>query len=97
MQYTKDTALTLFKERLDRMKTDTSRDELWRARIDDAIAYLNRSGIAKIVPDESGGLTDSMDDLMLIVDLAVWRHQNRDKGESRPKWLSERFKDRWLA
>ena len=96
MQNTKETALALLKERLDRLGTDTSRDKLWNARIDDAIAYLNRIGV-KIMPDKDGGLTDSMDDLMLIVDLAVWRHQNRDKGEDDPNWLRRRLGERWLA
>ena len=96
MQYTIETALSLFKESIDRMKTDTSRDELWKARLNDAIAYLNRIGV-KMAEDAQGNLTDSMDDLMLVVDLAVWRYQNRDRGEVEPKWLRSRIGERWLC
>ena len=80
-------ALALVKERLDRMPEDTSRDRYYMARIEQAAGELERTGIR---------LTSSVDDLMLVVDYAVWGHQNRDKGEGMPEWLRRKRRERWL-
>lgn len=81
-------ALALMKARLNRTQGDTSLDDYFEARIDGAAAELARNGIA---------LTDSADDLMLLVDYAVWQYQSRDKPEGMPEWLRLRRRERWLA
>lgn len=80
-------ALRLMKERLDRMTDDTARDGYFTARIEQAIAELERPGIT---------LTDSVDDLMLVVDMAAWNHSNRDKQSAMPEWLAKKRRGRWM-
>lgn len=80
-------ALALVKARLNRVQGDTSLDDYLVARIDAAAEELTRIGIA---------LTDSVDDLMLVVDTAVWQYQNRDKPGGMPDWLRLRRRERWL-
>ena len=80
-------ALKLLKQRLDRMAEDTSRDGYFTSRIQQSIAELERTGIV---------LTDSIDDLMLVVDLAAWNHANRDKPGDMPGWLAKKRRERWL-
>lgn len=80
-------ALKLLKERLDRMADDTSRDGYFESRVKQSIAELERTGIV---------LTDTIDDLMLVVDLAAWNHANRDKPGSMPEWLAKKRRERWL-
>ena len=41
-------------------------------------------------------LTDSIDDLMLVVDGAAWNHANRDKMTGQPEWLRKKTVGRWL-
>lgn len=81
-------ALKLLKDRLDRMADDTSRDGYFESRIKQSIAELERTGIV---------LTDSIDDLMLVVDMAAWNHANRDKPGSMPDWLAKKRRERWLS
>ena len=80
-------ALKLLKERRDRMADDTSRDVYFSARIKQSIAELERTGIV---------LTDSIDDLMLVVDMAAWNIANRDKPGDMPGWLAKKRRERWL-
>jgi len=80
-------ALGLIKSRLNRMAADTSLDEYFRRRIDAACAELEGTGIS---------LTDSADDLMLVVDYTVWQYQNRDSTGAMPDWLRLRRRERWL-
>lgn len=80
-------ALALLKARLDRMADDTTRDSYFTRRIEQAISDLKRKGVA---------LTDSVDDLMLVVDYAAWAHANRDKQGGQPEWLRRRIAGRWL-
>lgn len=80
-------ALHLLKERLDRMPEDTARDGYFEARIRQSIAELERPGIT---------LTDSTDDMMLVVDMAAWNHANRDKQTPMPEWLAQKRRRRWL-
>lgn len=81
------TALDLVKARLNRLKSDTSLDSYFTARIAAAEGELERIGIK---------LEDSIDDLMLVVDYAVWSYQNRDQPGSMPEWLRLRRRERWL-
>lgn len=80
-------ALSLLKERLDRMPEDTARDNYLTTRIEQAIGELERPGIT---------LTDSVDDLMLVVDVAAWNYANRDKQTGEPEWLRRKIVRRWL-
>lgn len=79
--------MQLLKTRLDRLPEDTSRDEYMMMRIKQSIAELKRKGIH---------LTDSADDLMMVVDLAAWNHANRDKPGAQPQWLRDKIRRRWI-
>ena len=81
------TALALVKARLNRLQSDTSLDSYFQARLSGAIEYLEGVGI---------GLTDSDEDLMLVVDFAVWQYQNRDNPGAMPDWLKLQRRERWL-
>ena len=81
------TALGLVKARLNRLQSDTSLDTYFTARIEAAEQALAGNGIE---------LTDSQEDLLLVVDMAVWEYQNRDKPGSMPEWLRLRRRERWL-
>ena len=81
------TALSLVKARLNRMAADTSLDQYFTQRIEAAEAELKGAGIS---------LTDSADDLMLLVDYTVWQYQNRDSAGAMPDWLRLRRRERWL-
>lgn len=80
-------ALGLIKARLNRMQSDTSLDSYFQARLSGAIGYLEGIGIS---------LTDSDEDLMLVVDFAVWQYQNRDNPGAMPDWLKLQRRERWL-
>lgn len=81
------TALSLVKARLNRLSGDTSLDTYFQARISAAVQNLEGTGIT---------LTDSQEDLMLVVDVAVWQYQNRDKPGSMPEWLRLQRRERWI-
>lgn len=80
-------ALDLVKTRINRMGADTSQDDYIMQRIEAAAEELKRTGIT---------LTDSTDDLMLLVDFTVWKYQNRDKAAGMPEWLRLARRERWL-
>lgn len=82
-----ETALGLMKARLNRLHSDAVQDEYLRARIEAAAQRLAENGI---VLDASPG------DTMLLVDMATWDYQNRDRGEAMPAWLREVRRDRWM-
>jgi len=82
-----DTALAMVKTRLNRLPTDTTLDTYLTARINAAIGEIEATGIV---------LTDSMADLMLVVDYAVYQYQNRDKNTGMPDWLRLRRRERWV-
>ena len=42
-------------------------------------------------------MTESADDMMLLVDYTVWQYQNRDKPGDMPDWLRLDRRERWLA
>lgn len=80
-------ALALVKARLNRLANDTTLDDYLNERIDAAIDALQATGII---------LTDSAEDMMLVVDYAVWEYQSRDKPGGMPDWLRLRRRERWL-
>lgn len=79
------TALLMVKTRLNRL--DTSLDDYLSARIEAAEQQLQAIGI---------NLADTTEDLLLVVDLAVWQYQNRDQATQMPPWLRLRRRERWL-
>ena len=81
-------ALALMKTRLNRLEGDTSLDQYFEMRISAAIEALERTGIY---------LQDTPNDLMLVVDTAVWEYQNRDKPGGMPDWLRLRRRERWIS
>ena len=81
-------ALSLVKSRLNRLASDTSLDEYLTARITAAEKELEAIGIHLSA--------DAPDDLMLLVDYAVWQYQNRDKPGGMPDWLRLKRRERWL-
>lgn len=80
-------ALQMVKARLNRLQSDTTLDEYLTVRIEAAAAELEGTGIH---------LTDSPDDLMLVVDYAVEQYQSRDKPGGLPDWLRLRRRERWV-
>lgn len=87
MAVNKTQALGLVKARLNRLEADTSLDAYFNARIDAAEGYLEGTGIT---------LTDTVEDLMLLVDYTVWAYQNRDNPGHMPEWLRLQRRERWL-
>ena len=87
MQVNIRTALGLVKARLNRLASDATLDAYFTQRIEAARAELEGTGIS---------LTDSADDLMLLVDYTVWQYQNRDGAGTMPEWLRLRRRERWL-
>lgn len=81
-------ALGLVKARLNRPPGDTVLDAYFKKRIEGAAAKLKRIGIH---------LTESADDMMLLVDYTVWQYQNRDKAGDMPEWLKHDRRERWIA
>ena len=88
MVYNAALALNLVKDRLNRMRVATQDDEYLKTRIDAAAKRPEKNGIH---------LTDSTDDLMLLVDMTVWEYQNRDKMTGMPEWLRVVRRERFLA
>lgn len=81
-------ALQLMKTRLNRPAADTSLDNYLGFRVSAAVEKLNA-----MMPEK---LTGSVDDLMLVVDYAVWQYQDRDKNTGDPPWLRQRLRERHL-
>lgn len=80
-------ALALMKVRTNRAPGDVSLDDMYAARLNGAEQRLAKQGIT---------LADGMDDVMLLVDQAVYDYQNRDKQAGEPDWLRARKRERWL-
>lgn len=81
-------ALALMKARLNRMPQDMTLDDYFSNRLQAAAEELN--GMFRADLDESIG------DLMLLVDYAVWSYQNRDQSGAQPAWLRMRLRERFL-
>ena len=67
------------------------------------VYYSGEEGRHRLYRERSGELaragihlTESADDLMLLVDSAVWAYQNRDRNTGMPDWLRLRRRERWL-
>jgi len=82
-----ETALTLVKQRLNRLEGDTSLDAYFQQRITAAIEELTNIGIQ---------LNHTTEDLLLVVDYTVWKYQNRDVAGGMPDWLRLQRRERWL-
>ena len=82
------TALALMKARLNMLPSNTSLDTYLTARITAAEAELEDQGV------EDLGFFD--DDLLFVVDFAVWQYQNRDKPGGMPDWMRLKRRERWL-
>lgn len=87
MAFDVNQALLMMKQRKDMLTGIYQRDDYMLLRIKAAVNELKRKGIH---------LTDSVDDLMLVVDMAVWQYNNRDHAGSVPDWLRVRRRERWL-
>lgn len=83
----KTQALALVKARLNRLPSDTALDVYLMARIDGAMTQIERTGIR---------LSNKTDDLLLVVDVAVYNYQNRDQPGKEPDWLRARKRERWV-
>ena len=87
MAVNETTALGLMKARLNMLPSNTSLDTYFQARISAAITELTATGIV---------LDDGQEDMLLVVDTAVWQYQNRDNAGGMPEWLRMRRRERWL-
>lgn len=84
----KKQALALMKTRLNRTPGETALDDYLMARLEAAEKTFAKQGIR---------LGDSMDDVLLLVDKAVFDYQNRDKQQGEPDWLRARRRGRWMG
>lgn len=84
----KDLAVKLVKQRLTRLPEDTSMDDYLTARVEGAAEELEDLGIRLVMGKVS--------DILMVVDLAVWEYQNRDKKTGMPDWLRLRRRERYL-
>lgn len=80
-------ALSLMKTRLNRPPGETVLDDYFLSRLEAARMDYEKQ---KII------LGDSINDVLMLVDKAVYDYQNRDKEQGEPKWLRERRKGRWI-
>lgn len=82
-------ALPMLKTRLNRLSGDTALDETaLLPRLRGGVLALKRNGIR---------LTDSTEDVCLLVDYAAWRYQNRDQPGEMPAWLKKLRCERFLT
>lgn len=88
MAFDYNQALLMMKQRKDMLTGIHQRDDYMLLRIKAAVNELQRKGIR---------LTDSVDDLMLVVDMSVWQYNNRDQTGAEPEWLRHRIRERWLS
>ena len=82
-----ETALLMVKQRKDMMPGIGRRDDYYTARIEAVVSELERKGIH---------LVDNPADLMLVVDMTVWKINNRDKTTGEPEWMRLAIRERWL-
>lgn len=80
-------ALDLMKARLNRLAGDTSLDGLFVTTLQASAEELEKTGIQ---------LTDTAQDVMLVVNTAVWHYQSRDSQTGMPDWLRLQRRERWL-
>ena len=88
MAYTESTVLGIVKARLNRLASDISVDDYLKQRIAAADKELAGNGINLVA--------DDVRDAVLLADVVVWQHNNRDKAEAMPEWLRLARRERWL-
>lgn len=82
-----ETALLMVKQRKDMLTGIHQRDDYYTDRIRAVIGELESNGIH---------LVNNTADLMLVVDMTVWRINNRDQPGGMPEWLRQARRERWL-
>lgn len=87
MNYNATAALAYVKARREYLRLPKEKEEYLIKRIEAAAGRLADNGIT---------VTDSAQDLMLLVDMTVWEETNRDKPGSMPEWLRMARRERWL-
>lgn len=89
MAYNETTALSLLMGRLDRpgVATPAPLTEYWTSALRTAAAELTKKGIL---------LQDTVDDNMLVANLAADILVSRDRTTGRPAWLTLAIRERWL-
>ena len=89
MAYNETTALALLMGRLDRsgVATPAPLTEYWTSALRAAAAELTRKGIH---------LEDTVEDSMLVANLAADDLISRDRTTGRPVWLRIAIRERWL-
>jgi len=85
IEQSKQVALSMLKIRLNR--ADNNLDAYLLARLDAEIGRFVDNGIV---------LTDTTDDIMLLVDMAAWAYGNREQHGHMPEWLRLARRERWL-
>ena len=89
MAYNQTTALALLMGRMDRagVATPAPLTEYWTSALDAAAAELTKKGIL---------LEDTVEDSMLVANLAADNLLSRDRAAGRPEWLTLAIRERWL-
>lgn len=88
MAHNETTVLGIVKARLNRLASDTSLDDYLKQRIAAVDKELVGNGINLVA--------DDVRDSVLLGDMVVWQHNNRDKAEAMPEWLRLARRERWL-
>jgi hypothetical protein len=87
--YNETTALSLLMGRLDRpgVATPVPLTEYWTSALKTAAAELTKKGVL---------LQDTVEDSMLVANLAADNLLSRDRTTGRPAWLTLAIRERWL-
>ena len=89
MAYNETTALALLMGRMDRagVATPAPLTEYWTSALRAAAAELSNKGIV---------LLDTVEDSLLVANLAADNLVSRDRTTGRPLWLTLAIRERWL-
>ena len=89
MAYNETTALALLMGRMDRagVATPAPLTEYWTSALRAAAAELTNKGIT---------LQDTVEDSLLVANLAADNLMSRDRTTGRPLWLTLAIRERWL-
>ena len=89
MAYNETTALALLMGRMDRagVATPAPLTEYWTSALRAAAAELTNKGIV---------LLDTVEDSLLVANLAADNLMSRDRTTGRPIWLTLAIRERWL-
>jgi hypothetical protein len=87
--FNESTALALLMGRMDRagVATPAPLTEYWMSALRAAAAELTNKGIA---------LQDTVEDCLLVANLAADNLMSRDRTTGRPLWLTLAIRERWL-